>query len=92
MNKKINEQIDDLFSFDVGDILSLNTLGTMYDMNSLEIVFNAESKYSKVDKVRINSQVILDLIQNPLKKNQLLVAKREGKYWYVIGGHTSEKL
>ena len=92
MNKMTEKQLDNLFSFDAGDILSLNIFGGVYNNNSMSIVFNAESKYSEINKLRITTDIMLDLIQNPLKKDQLIVAKKNGKFWYVMGRHQSEEV
>ena len=64
MNKMTEKQLDNLFSFDAGDILSLNIFGGVYNNNSMSIVFNAE----------------------------LIVAKKNGKFWYVMGRHQSEEV
>ena len=59
MNKMTEKQLDNLFSFDAGDILSLNIFGGVYNNNSMSIVF---------------------------------IAKKNGKFWYVMGRHQSEEV
>ena len=75
----------DVIKFKPNDILSLSTLGSQYDMGNLKVTFTAESDYRDLQRVKINSDVVLSLMQGGVSHYTDLVAKKSDKYWYISG-------
>ena len=80
-----------IISFKTSDILSLTTLGSIYDDGNINVNFHALSKYSSLTKVRVSANTILDLLQLGVQPNERLVAKKHRKYWHVTGQLVEEK-
>ena len=76
----------DVIKFKPHDILSLSTLGSQYDMGNLKVTFTAKSDYRDLQRVKINSDVVLSLMQGGVSHYTDLVAKKSDKYWYISGG------
>ena len=78
----------DVIKFKPNDILSLSTLGSQYDMGNLKVTFTAKSDYRDLQRVKINSDVVLSLMQGGVSHYTDLVAKKSDKYWYISGGRS----
>ena len=75
----------DVIKFKPHDILSPSTLGSQYDMGNLKVTFTAESKYKDLQRVKINSDVVLSLMQSGVTQYTDLVAKKSDRCWYISG-------
>jgi hypothetical protein len=69
----------------IDDIKSVNTLGTMYDNQMLNVILNSvDGKYDKVMDcgVRVNVLTLLD-ISKENRKNIRLVLNKKVKYYHI---------
>ena len=73
--------------YDLDDLVS--ALGALPEKvayrKKVKVTFTAESKYKDLQRVKINSDVVLSLMQSGVTQYTDLVAKKSDRCWYISG-------